>query len=101
MWTNIPHLKILIFKMFEYAGLDATDVDFTAKEWFMDYTWTDKQERKYKEWFINYLVANIKARKEVMKMPSMKSREYLEKFFDHFNLMYGLREQIKGNIGSD
>ena len=46
--------------------VDYDKVDFKAPRWFMDYSWSEEQERKFTKWLSNYLYNSKEARIELM-----------------------------------
>jgi len=90
-WTEIPHLKEVIKMQCLYANVDFEDIDFDKPDWFSIYSWSRSQEDQFKSWVINYLKNNIKARRQLMAMPMIKTNRMLNRWFQHYNLMYGFR----------
>ncbi len=61
-----PHLEIILKEMCNRVGADYVKMDFRKPEWFRDYSWTQKEENKFKDWMVTYLYNNFQARKEFM-----------------------------------
>ena len=87
----MPYAKMFIEKQCEIANIDFNKIDFKSKDWFNEHTWTSENESEFKKWAIEYLKNNIKARRELCAIPSIKSNKALEKWFSLWNLMYGFK----------
>ena len=91
----MKHLEKVLKKMCKAVNVDYQKIDFKKHNWFLKYSWTQKQEDKFKEWFIKYLQDNKKARKEILRFPILYSRRNLEKAVNEFLFNYGWTWTIK------
>lgn len=89
------YLKIIIKKQCKIVGVDYDKINFKKKDWFHDYEWTDKQEKKFSDWLIDYMKNNKEARYNLMRVPSV-NKVFLEKFARSFILMYGWKTKKGG-----
>ena len=58
--------------------------DENGTPWFVKYTWSEDEEKQFKDFFVNTLVNNTTPRFTV----SMAEKEWA-----YFNLMYGLKKK--------
>ncbi|MFA5174710.1 MAG: hypothetical protein WC438_06010 [Candidatus Pacearchaeota archaeon] len=84
-------LKIVLQKMCETVGAVYKDIDFKKTDWFLDYEWTEEQEKNFKNWFVNRLIKNKYARKELIGCS--KNKKICEKFVDMFIFNYGWKRK--------
>ncbi len=71
--------------MCEFVDVNYNDIDFQKDGWYLEHTWTRKDELEFKNWLMNYL-EDSKIRKTIMKYPL---KQNIEKFADFFILNYG------------
>lgn len=77
------HLKKIIDKQFNIANLDLKYqdvVDDKIPEWYSKYSYSTKDNEKWKKWLIEYLRKELKYTRD---------RAYVES--EWYNLCYGLR----------
>jgi hypothetical protein len=88
MNENLRKAISLMLFMSDQQILDE-DIDKTVKKanWFQKYTWTERQEEKYREWFIDFIKKDWKG--IVERKPT--SKKHKEKIADEFLLNYGLK----------
>ena len=54
---STQHSEEMLKKMCEVIGIDSEkDVDWTDREWFLQHTWTAKQEQDFIEWLAGFLI---------------------------------------------
>jgi hypothetical protein len=70
----------------------AKDVDFKKPSWFMEYSWTEKQQDSFEEWLTNFLMANKEARQEIMQWPR-KDKKTCDKVAREFIFNYGWKNK--------
>ena len=79
-------IKILIDKMLEPYNSNYDEVVETkmidGKLWFTHFEWTLGEAEEYKKWWIKFYQENVTPR---------YTKKYLEKSWQWFNLMYGLK----------
>ena len=61
-------------------------IDFSQQDWYLQYTWTEKEEEAFRKWLIGYLKKNPKAKKELISYHRINSPK---KFADKFIFNYG------------
>ena len=93
-WDDQPYLKLVIYKMCEFAEIDPITVDFNSKTWYSDNTWTDEQELEFKEWVVDFMQHSIGARRELMRFSIYKSKKSILRWYMWFNLQWGLKTKI-------
>jgi len=87
--TEIPtHLRCVLKKMCKLVGTDYDEIDFKKKDWYLDHTWSEEDQEKFRQWIIRYLKGNRSARYELMRVPS-RHNKFLEGFASGFILNYG------------
>ena len=82
------HTIEILQMMCDYVNVDYQLVDFTAKDWFMQHSWTEEKEQEFKEWLFSYMRTTPKARKELMHIPS-NTKKMLNGWCSSFILNYG------------
>lgn len=83
------HLTAILKKMCSITNAEYTNIDFKREDWFLDHTWTIKQELEFKSWLVKYLKKSAGARKELMNFPTLFTKNHLEKVASFFVLTYG------------
>lgn len=83
-----PHLKIILRKMCEVVGADFAKINFKKSNWYLSYSWTQKQEDNFCKWMADYLYSSYSARKEVMYF-NRKSKKHCIDVSKHFVSNYG------------
>ena len=81
-------LKVILTKMCSYVKLDINQLDIDKKDWFMDYSWSIKQEEEFKLWLMSYLKSSSKARDYIM-FRNTKDIHQLKTCVNSFVLNYG------------
>lgn len=81
----------LIIKQCKIIGVDVKKVNFRKPDWYQDFTWTKKQEARFKNQFIKYLYGNLKRTREIARFAHIayKSKKKLEVLWTWWNLDYG------------
>jgi len=80
------HLREILTKMCSCAGADIDKINFKGN-WFQQHTWTQEQEREFKQWLIAYL-KKAGNRRAVMEHP-VNNKAVISKFVDMFCFQYG------------
>jgi hypothetical protein len=92
------HLKIILEKMFEGTGIEFSEDYVNQDSWYLNYTWSEAQQKEYTDWLTDYLYENSEARKELMNFPN-KTKKDCKKVADQMVLFFGWttveRPQIK------
>lgn len=71
----------IIDKQFEIAGLDLSYKDILyVKEWYLKYTYSTEQSKKWEQWVAKYLEKKMKLTKKTAQREA-----------SWFSLMYGLK----------
>ena len=60
------HLEFILRDMCSRVGAKFNKIDFKKPNWFMDYTWTQKQEDEFAKWMGDYLYTHKEAQDEVL-----------------------------------
>lgn len=84
------HIRLIIKKMFDIAGIEFETVDLKSQNWYNKYTWNKQQEQKYREWWINYLYSTPDASYELYNT-RYTTKKQLAEMWGWFNLQYGLK----------
>lgn len=82
------HLRIILEKMFEETGIEYSDEYVKQDDWYLNYTWTEKQEQEFVDWLTNYLYNSLPARKELMQITS-KNKEACKRAAQQFATFFG------------
>ena len=64
------YLTDILREMCRRVGVDYGETDFTKDQWYLDHSWSQKEEEKFVEWFAQHL-RNIGPRKELCNYPSL------------------------------
>jgi hypothetical protein len=70
--TLKKHLEKILQQMCKYVNVDRELIDTKQEDWFLQHSWTEKQQNNFKRWLINYLKTHKDAREVIMKFPSSK-----------------------------
>lgn len=83
---DIELAKALINKILESFNVDydwvIANQEVDGRPWFQHFEWTQEESDNYKKWFIEFFQKNVSPR---------LSKKILEKEWQWFNLMYGLK----------
>lgn len=60
---SIKHSEEVLKKQCEIIGVDYEKVDFKARDWFMQHSWTKEQEIEFIGWLQGYLIGHRYATK--------------------------------------
>lgn len=82
------YLKTILQEICQRVGADYKSMNFKKRNWFHDYSWSEKQEEDFKNWLIDYLKNNKEARSELMSIPS-SNKQILTRFASEFLFNYG------------
>jgi hypothetical protein len=74
--------------MCNIADVDYHSIDFQSDNWYSKHTWFETEENDFKVWLYEYLKNNKKARQEIMRYPSTKSKN-IEEAVSFFVSMFG------------
>lgn len=79
---NKEQLDVVMNKLFSYVDLDY-DGDFCkSRDWFLQRTWTDKEEEEFTYWLKNYIM-------KIHRVPARKALEEAR----FFVLAYGWKSE--------
>lgn len=90
--TMDEKLELLLRKQCECAGLKFEDIDFASSDWFHVNEWTSEQKEEFKLWVLKYLRESISNRRGLMKVPQLRAKKHLEKWFNEWDMMYGFAD---------
>ena len=82
------HTNKIVSEMFRRVKAKRKDIDTTKPDWFMKHSWTEKEQDKFRDWMVEYLMENVEARREIMRFPS-KNKERAKKVANMFVFNYG------------
>ena len=80
------HTRYVLKTMHEAVGAPFKDV--TNENWFMKYSWSEKEQDKFISWMISYLMNNKEARHEMARYP-VKNKKRMEALANQFIFNYG------------
>lgn len=75
MPKHSKHLQIILTKMCKMVGVSYDKVDFKKKDWFLKYSWTEKEQEKFRLWLAKYLLEHKEARDEIMEFPAKDKKD--------------------------
>lgn len=82
------YLTDVLQEMCRRVGADYDEIDFSKTDWFLDYSWTEKEQDKFIEWFSQHL-RNMGPRRELCKYPSLtRTKPERLKFAEQFVLNF-------------
>ena len=84
------HIKIVIEKMFEFAGINPENTDLDEQDWYDKNTMTKEQEKLFSKWIQDYLYSNTNARRELMNF-QRKSKKAISEWYNQFSFYCGLK----------
>ena len=84
------HIKIILKKMCEMAGVKFEDIDFSDKLWFTKHLWSVEKEEEFTKWLADYFYKSKGAREEIMEIP-VKNKNHCRKASENFVFFYGWR----------
>ena len=64
--------------MCKVVGAHYYKINFSAPNWFREYTWTRGQEDEFEQWMFDFLYNNLEARQAFMKCHSKRKKEIKE-----------------------
>ena len=86
-WDNEP-LRTVLFKMCKVVGANYFKTNFSSSNWFMDYSWTDEQEKKFQIWMANFLLES-KLTRSHWKINKRTSKKELKEIVTQFTWNHG------------
>ena len=87
------HLSYVLSEMCRIVGVKYEEFDFGKTDWFLDHTWTDKQQEEFSDWLTLYLKNTKGAKKELAMYPRvLGSKAQLKKFANQFIFAYGWKQ---------
>jgi len=89
-FKGLKYTEKIITKMCSIVGANPKDIDFKKKGWYLDYSWTEKEQNNFIKWLSDYLYNNSGARKEIMALP-LKNRVNTKGVAMMFVLNYGFK----------
>lgn len=83
-------LHTILRKMCSYVDKKLSPMSLKpwTKNWYKEYSWTDKQQEAFKVWMIDYLYTNNDARKTIMNT-NIKNKRLITNTVDWFIFQYG------------
>ena len=76
-------------EMCKRVNADYNKMDFKKPNWFLDYSWTEEEEKEFSGWLIKQLNRDEELRQELMDNFSWKDEKRLKKVADEFVFNYG------------
>jgi len=74
--------------MCEEVGVNFEEMNFKKPGWYLEHSWTEKQENKFKRKLLTYLLDNKEARDGFMETPT-DSKLLLDLAINSFVMTYG------------
>lgn len=98
IWKNKmgKHLRVILKEMCKRVGAKFEEINFKKQNWFMKFSWTEKEQNEFIDWLTNYLYQNSEARKEVMKFP-VKDKKRCKEVAIQFVSFYGWKTKTRRN----
>ncbi len=90
MKTTLEIRTEILKKQCEIVGADFDKMDFVSPEsrWFMEYSWTEEQEKEFKKWLMDYMKALSKQEYYQLSTYS-KNKTNMEKIAEEWCWNYG------------
>lgn len=79
------HLKAILKEMCKRVKAPYTKMNFSKKNWFLTYSWTEEEENDFREWLIKYVKKDKYARMEL----AGRSHCDVNKLVNEFIFNYG------------
>ena len=74
--------------MMSIKDVDFDTFDFSKPAWFLDHSWTVKEEQSFKDWLYNYLQTNKYAVRELSDM-TVRNKTFLRRLVDEIVWNFG------------
>ncbi len=89
------YLVEILTHMCEMVGADVNQIDFLADGWQHNYTWTQEQEKEFKEWFVTYMYRKPQRQRGIYEVRGSwhTPKKELRKWANMFNFQYGWRTE--------
>lgn len=87
-----PHHARIFKKLLEIAGKEYDKFKFSKQMWFLDYMWTEEQEKAFKDWLFTYLKNEKYAIWELTES-RRRTKSYIQKIVDEFVWNYGWKSK--------
>ena len=85
--------------MFNCVGATFNPAVVTIDKWYLKHEWTEEQQSDFALWMQEYLLANAKARKEIMRI-AVKNKQVINRVIDNFLGNYGWKVKTMTRRGS-
>lgn len=82
-----PELLIILNKMCESINIDINTIDFQKEDWYLDHSWSNKQQADFVIWLSDLLYKNMKVRNSIMRVP-IKDKKLCLKAAEFFTAMF-------------
>ena len=80
--------KVVLKEMCKRVKAPYTKINFDTPEWYLEYSWTEEEQKDFIEWMVDYLYNNSKARREILSTP-IKNKKLITKAVRFFVFDYG------------
>lgn len=81
-------LKFILVEMCRRVNVAYCKMDFKKPGWFSEYSWTAREQDKFRDWLADYIFTNTKARHALATF-THKNKRMCKKFADDFIFGYG------------
>lgn len=81
------HLIKIMDKMCSMAGVKREDIDTSKEDWFLEHSWTAKQDKEFMSWMLKYLENHPSAQSELYGY--VASKKINTQRVAYFCLQYG------------
>lgn len=86
--SKIPYTCKALVRMCKMVGVLPINVQWADNQWYMAYSWTLKDEKKFQKWLIRFWKRSPGARDEILAR-SCRGRKEHEEAARWFTFMYG------------
>lgn len=88
-------LTDILTEMCSRVGANYDEIDFSKDQWYLDYSWTNKEQEMFIDWFAKFL-KNRGPRNELCKYPSLvRTLDERARFARQFVNEFGWRVEDK------
>jgi hypothetical protein len=82
------HFRIIFEEMSKRVGVKFEEVNPWREGWYLKHTWTEAEQRDFRDWLVKYFQKNSQARDELMKYKST-NKQRIEKVANEIIFNYG------------
>ena len=83
-------IRTVLDKQCQFIGIDIEDLDYSKPNWFLQHTWTLKQQNKFVGWLARRLYKDVELR-SALSSRYLRSKEFCFGMAKEWAFQYGWR----------